>query len=50
MTEESESALHQLKAGVPQGSVLGLMLSLLYTADIPTTNKTITTFSQDTVI
>ncbi len=45
------SELKEIKAGVPQGSVLGPVLYLLFTSDIPTTeNNTIATFADDTAI
>jgi hypothetical protein len=49
--ENEYSGSKQIKAGVPQGSVLGPVLYLLYTSDIPTTEDTLlATFADDTVV
>jgi hypothetical protein len=46
-----KSELQPIKAGVPQGSVLGPTLYVLYTSDLrTTTNTTLGTFADDTVI
>ena len=49
--EEAYSELKEIKAGVPQGSVLGPILYLLYTNDLPhIEGNTIATFADDTAI
>lgn len=49
--DQEYSKLCKIQAGVPQGSVLGPTLYLLYTRDIPVDNNTImATFADDTAI
>jgi hypothetical protein len=50
---EAQTSLHSIHSGVPQGSVLGSMLYLLYTADLPTSTDTTcltAAFADDTAI
>ena len=48
---DAYSEIKDIKAGVPQGIVVGPILYTLYTADIPTTvNSKILTFADDTAI
>ena len=49
--ENEYSELKEIQAGIPQGSVLGPVLYLLYTCDIPQSeNVTVATFADDTAI
>jgi hypothetical protein len=49
--EDSYSELKLIKAGVPQGNVLGPVLYLLYINDMPTTsNSTMATFADNTAV
>lgn len=48
---EELTSIHDIKSGVPQGSVLGPLLYTLYTSDFPATeNVTVATFADDTVL
>jgi len=48
---ESKTSLYPIASGVPQGSVIGPFLYLLYTADIPVSEETmIATYADDTAL
>lgn len=47
----NQTNLHDIKSGIPQGSVLGPLLYTLFTADLPTRENTVTaTFADDTAL
>lgn len=49
--QDAYTNVRPIKSGIPQGSVLGPILYLLYTADIPTSNQvTVATFADDTAV
>lgn len=51
--KDAYSSLHAIKAGIPQGSVLGPLLYTLYTADMPIprdSSAMVATFADDTVL
>ena len=50
-SNDERLALYEIRAGIPQGSVLGSVLYYIFTADIPVTNDVIVaTYADDTAI
>ena len=50
--DDTESSLFHLRIGVPQGSILGPLLFILYVKDLPeaTANLTMTLYADDTAL
>jgi hypothetical protein len=48
--KDKMTTLRKTEAGIPQGSAFGPGLYLTYTSDLPTSDKTTTTFADDAAI